>query len=140
MLPLSGCAPEVEKSTCDKICDSYFGIEEEFADDKCDGFDEDDDSVMEKCLDACDDEWDDLGSSDKDRARECVVCVVDEIGGSSEYDDLISWLWDDCEDECEDEDVDDFMLDFMMEWWAEIEYDGVDDDCVADHFTTVFDW
>ena len=146
---VGGCVwfgePEtIELYLCDDLCEAYFDAEEDWADDNCGGFDGDDDSVEEECADACWDEWLDLNpsggskSEDQSRADKCMECVIDEIGSSPDYDDIISAWFDECEDEClDDDDVADFMHDFITEWWNYIDYN--ESDCTADH-NEVFDW
>ena len=132
-LGLLGC--DDEQHFCDKMCSPYLEAEKEWADDYCDGFDESDNSVKQKCIDACKGEWGGLSSGDQDDIEVCVDCVLDEVGNSPDYEDIAEAV-DDCDDECDDEDIGDFMGDFQQEWYCEIEYD--DSEC-EDEMEEAFD-
>jgi hypothetical protein len=79
-------------------------------------WEDDEAEVEDKCLEACEEEFDRLSDSDMEEVELCLECVEERLEFECDLDDYTDAIFDDCEDECEDDDVGKFMNEVVEEW------------------------
>ena len=103
-------------STCDDICERYSSCDADLIfPDGCE-WEDDEDEVMDKCVESCEDEYDKLSDGDAEEVDACIECVLDEVGDSCSSSKMNDAIEDDCDSDCDDSDVGDFFEDFYDDW------------------------
>ena len=125
----SGCG-----GACDTICGDAVDCEEDAlsayleivdSDEEVIGCGWDDpEDVRDRCIDACESEYDKLSSKEAESVDACIDCMQQEAGESC--GDLLDAADHGCDDECDDdEDVEEFFKELFHEW----DLDDGDFDC-----------
>lgn len=118
----TGCS-----SSCDTFCEYVIDCFPDVLEDaqglaSCD-WEDDDETALEDCIEACDDAYEKLSDSEAETSDACIDCLDEEFGGScssSKWSDAMS---DDCDSDCDDEDFEEF--------WDEFNDDAPDLECAA---------
>jgi hypothetical protein len=125
-----GCGDKTEPvhPLCNDWCESIINAMDD-ADESFTLTNEDTGQAEQECLPECTDSFD--GADDMGDAEDCIECIVDEVGGNADFDDIYEALYDECADDCDEGVWDDFWAEFMEDFGEHFS-DGDPDSSDAD--------